>query len=558
MGQKTNPTSLRLKTTNKNFASCWYSDIYYPDLLTRELRVRQYLNKLFAQIKYPNPCLSICYLSKKTKTMVIYLNPLESRRRGCERFQLNLIPEGGSLDSSMIFPREWSNPKLTTSLHLRCTALLRTGGHQATSVIDINKGITVERPCECKKKENTILSIALAKRYKKSFVQKFLLLMALHKVVGKELAWRRNYQSFQKLYRITWFQERKGNSLPLSSMQMECAAANVLSATSSWTDSSYQARHLKTGLPITEDSMVTPSLHLRCTASGGRASEMQRRGSMATPGRASEMQRRGSMATPGQRRGWLKWSGKELKRCPQLTKSQPLIKLERLKRNTSSASLHLRCTASGNATTTFFANHQDILHKTSISFRSQDRIWRGSLPFSTASFQPRRRCELDHQTVTSEKRSHIRGFRTVSNESSLSYHLANRRKNQIHITHLESTTGQGLGSPTILYFYKSVHEAQAAQFVSDEIAYFLERRVPFRRIKQLLLRELKTSYIEGVRVICSGRVGGRSKKAQRAREERFQWGQTSSHVFSSKLSFAFRNALTPFGKVGIKVWICYK
>ena len=139
-----------------------------------------------------------------------------------------------------------------------------------------------------------------------------------------------------------------------------------------------------------------------------------------------------------------------------------------------------------------------------------------------------------------------------------SYQLANRKKDHIHLIHLESIISKGLASPTTLHFYKSADETQAAHFMSDQIAYYLERRVPFRRIKQLLLRELKTCYIEGVRVICSGRVGGRSKKAQRARGERFQWGQTSSHVFSSKLSFSSRSALTPFGKVGIKVWICYK
>ncbi len=123
---------------------------------------------------------------------------------------------------------------------------------------------------------------------------------------------------------------------------------------------------------------------------------------------------------------------------------------------------------------------------------------------------------------------------------------------------MEIALGRGLGVSTTIYPYKSIEEEQTAQFLSEEIAYYLERRIPFRRIKQALIRELQKKYIEGIKVSCSGRVGGRSKKAQRSREESFQWGQTSSHVFSSKLSFASRSALTPFGKVGIKVWICYK
>lgn len=134
-----------------------------------------------------------------------------------------------------------------------------------------------------------------------------------------------------------------------------------------------------------------------------------------------------------------------------------------------------------------------------------------------------------------------------------------RRQGQhFPIALMEAALGRGLGLPVTVYPYQSIEEEQTAQFLSEEIAYYLERRVPFRRIKQALMRELQKRYIEGVRVSCSGRVGGRSKKAQRAREESFQWGQTSSHVFSSKLSFASRSALTPFGKVGIKVWICYR
>jgi ribosomal protein S3 len=64
--------------------------------------------------------------------------------------------------------------------------------------------------------------------------------------------------------------------------------------------------------------------------------------------------------------------------------------------------------------------------------------------------------------------------------------------------------------------------------------------------------------VRGLRVMCSGRGGRKSKKAQRAQSLGFHWGQTSLHVFSEKVGFAKRAAPTSFGKVGIKVWICYK
>lgn len=133
-----------------------------------------------------------------------------------------------------------------------------------------------------------------------------------------------------------------------------------------------------------------------------------------------------------------------------------------------------------------------------------------------------------------------------------------RKSGNLWVDNLEKAITCRVRSSITLHFYKLENEDQAAQLLLQEITYYLERRVPFRRLKAVLLQELGSNYTEGVRVVCSGRVGGRSKKAQRARKEGFQLGQTSSHVFSSRLSFASGSGLTPFGKIGIKVWICYK
>jgi ribosomal protein S3 len=133
-----------------------------------------------------------------------------------------------------------------------------------------------------------------------------------------------------------------------------------------------------------------------------------------------------------------------------------------------------------------------------------------------------------------------------------------RRTESLYLPALEKIVGDRLGSSIFFHLYKLEDENQAAHFLLEEIIYYLEKRVSFRRLKSVLLQELKESPIEGIRIVCSGRVGGRSKKAQRAQKEGFQVGQTLSHVFSSKLSFACGSGLTPFGKVGVKVWICYR
>ena len=93
MGQKANPISLRLKTTNKSFDSCWYSYLHYSTLLSLDIKARSYLDKIFEQIRYPKPLVALTLMPKRGKVLMLYLNPERSRGERGERFQLRpLIP----------------------------------------------------------------------------------------------------------------------------------------------------------------------------------------------------------------------------------------------------------------------------------------------------------------------------------------------------------------------------------------------------------------------------------------------------------------------------------
>lgn len=106
--------------------------------------------------------------------------------------------------------------------------------------------------------------------------------------------------------------------------------------------------------------------------------------------------------------------------------------------------------------------------------------------------------------------------------------------------------------------FRVKNDWQHAPYLADELVYFLEKRIAFRRLKKKILKQLsKIPTIRGVRITCSGRVGGKSKKAQRAKTECIKYGQTSLQVFSSKIDFSMKTAFTSFGSVGVKVWICY-
>lgn len=100
---------------------------------------------------------------------------------------------------------------------------------------------------------------------------------------------------------------------------------------------------------------------------------------------------------------------------------------------------------------------------------------------------------------------------------------------------------------------------QDAHYVLEELRRRLERRMSFRRIQRTFLTSLGTSpHLQGLRVVCAGRVGGKSKKAQRARRDVFQCGQTSLHSVAAAMDFAQGTARTPLGAMGIKVWLRYR
>lgn len=138
------------------------------------------------------------------------------------------------------------------------------------------------------------------------------------------------------------------------------------------------------------------------------------------------------------------------------------------------------------------------------------------------------------------------------------------KSNNQSVSPLTKAVTSYTGIPSTVTLWSSAWESQHADFVAQEIALALMRRVPFRAIKMQLIKELEENYknqwasVRGLRVMCSGRGSRKSKKAQRAQTLGFHWGQTSLHVFSEKVGFAKRASFTSFGKVGIKVWICYK
>ena len=87
--------------------------------------------------------------------------------------------------------------------------------------------------------------------------------------------------------------------------------------------------------------------------------------------------------------------------------------------------------------------------------------------------------------------------------------------------------------------------------VAQSIAEQLVRRVAFRRaIRQATLRTMQAG-AKGIKVLCSGRLGG----AEIARSEKAMEGRVPLHTLRADIDFSIAEASTDFGKIGVKVWI---
>lgn len=90
-----------------------------------------------------------------------------------------------------------------------------------------------------------------------------------------------------------------------------------------------------------------------------------------------------------------------------------------------------------------------------------------------------------------------------------------------------------------------------AQLTAESIAQALEKRVAFRRaMKQAIGRTMKAG-AKGIKVLVSGRVGG----AEMARSESYSEGNVPLHTLRADIDYAFAEADTTYGKLGVKVWI---
>ena len=119
------------------------------------------------------------------------------------------------------------------------------------------------------------------------------------------------------------------------------------------------------------------------------------------------------------------------------------------------------------------------------------------------------------------------------------------------IEKLRSAVGKMTASEVVLNIVEVRKPEIDATLVADAIAQQLERRVAFRRAMKRSVQSAMRLGAEGIRINCSGRLGG----AEIARIEWYREGRVPLHTLRADIDYGVGTAFTTYGTCGIKVWI---
>jgi small subunit ribosomal protein S3 len=90
-----------------------------------------------------------------------------------------------------------------------------------------------------------------------------------------------------------------------------------------------------------------------------------------------------------------------------------------------------------------------------------------------------------------------------------------------------------------------------SKLVAENIADQIERRISHSRAMKRAVTQAMRQGAQGVKIICSGRLGG----SEMSRRESAREGRVPSQTLRADIDFARAEALTTFGRIGVKVWI---
>ena len=93
-----------------------------------------------------------------------------------------------------------------------------------------------------------------------------------------------------------------------------------------------------------------------------------------------------------------------------------------------------------------------------------------------------------------------------------------------------------------------------AALIAQSVAEQLEGRVAFRRAMRKAVQSARKSGAKGIRIQCSGRLGG----AEMSRREWYREGRVPLHTLRAKIDYGFATAATTMGSIGVQVWVYHR
>lgn len=124
-----------------------------------------------------------------------------------------------------------------------------------------------------------------------------------------------------------------------------------------------------------------------------------------------------------------------------------------------------------------------------------------------------------------------------------------------NIEQIEKQLKKELGNKTVSFDVKEIrHSNLNANIVARTIADKIENRQSFKRAAKSAIEQVMKAGAVGIKISCAGRLNG----AEIARTEKFKQGVIPLHTLRADVDYACQEALTTYGIIGIKVWICTK
>ncbi|MDQ6982122.1 MAG: 30S ribosomal protein S3 [Mariprofundus sp.] len=124
-------------------------------------------------------------------------------------------------------------------------------------------------------------------------------------------------------------------------------------------------------------------------------------------------------------------------------------------------------------------------------------------------------------------------------------------KKGAEIEALRRDLAKEFGQMVDVYIVEIRRPEAEAQLVAENIAFQLERRIAFRRAMKRAMQGAMRMGAKGIKVKCSGRLGG----ADIARIEGYHEGRVPLHTMRADIDYGFAEAKTTYGIIGIKVWV---